>query len=79
MVMNGYDTDGDGENNFYTVNGRTFYYARYPITRQALRAGADLPGQPDRVRPDQLASTCTATSSATTRPAPATTSSTPTR
>ena len=32
MVMNGYDTDGDGENNFYTVNGRTFYYARYPIT-----------------------------------------------
>jgi FtsP/CotA-like multicopper oxidase with cupredoxin domain len=32
MVMNGYDTDGDSENNFYTVNGRTFYYARYPIT-----------------------------------------------
>jgi FtsP/CotA-like multicopper oxidase with cupredoxin domain len=32
MVMNGYDTDGDGANNFYTVNGRTFYYARYPIT-----------------------------------------------
>jgi FtsP/CotA-like multicopper oxidase with cupredoxin domain len=31
MVMNGYDTDGDGTNNFYTVNGRTFYYARYPI------------------------------------------------
>jgi FtsP/CotA-like multicopper oxidase with cupredoxin domain len=31
MVMNGYDTDGDGGNNFYTVNGRSFYYARYPI------------------------------------------------
>jgi FtsP/CotA-like multicopper oxidase with cupredoxin domain len=31
MVMNGYDTDGDGANNFYTVNGRTLYYARYPI------------------------------------------------
>ncbi|HEY7381889.1 MAG TPA: multicopper oxidase domain-containing protein [Gaiella sp.] len=31
MVMNGFDTDGDGENNLYTVNGRTFYYARYPI------------------------------------------------
>jgi FtsP/CotA-like multicopper oxidase with cupredoxin domain len=31
MVMNGYDTDGDGENNFYTVNGRSFYYAKYPI------------------------------------------------
>jgi FtsP/CotA-like multicopper oxidase with cupredoxin domain len=31
MVMNGFDTDGDGENNFYTVNGRSFYYAKYPI------------------------------------------------
>jgi manganese oxidase len=31
MVMNGYDTDGDGGNNFYTVNGRSFYYARHPI------------------------------------------------
>ena len=31
MVMNGYDTDGDGENNFYTVNGRAFYYSKYPI------------------------------------------------
>ncbi len=31
MVMNGYDTDADGGNNFYTVNGRVFYYARYPI------------------------------------------------
>jgi len=31
MVMNGYDTDGDGSNNFYTVNGRSFYYAKHPI------------------------------------------------
>jgi FtsP/CotA-like multicopper oxidase with cupredoxin domain len=31
MVMNGYDTDADGENNFYTVNGRAFFYAKYPI------------------------------------------------
>ncbi|MGE5690672.1 MAG: multicopper oxidase domain-containing protein [Pseudomonadota bacterium] len=31
MVMNGFDTDGDGANNFYSVNGRSFYYARYPI------------------------------------------------
>ena len=30
--MNGFDTDGDGENNFYTVNGKAFYYAKYPIT-----------------------------------------------
>ena len=54
MVMNGYDTDGDGGNNFYTVNGRSFYYAKYPITVQRSRDGADLPRQPDRVRPDQL-------------------------
>jgi FtsP/CotA-like multicopper oxidase with cupredoxin domain len=31
MVLNGYDTDGDGENNLYTVNGLAFYYAKYPI------------------------------------------------
>jgi manganese oxidase len=31
MVMNGFDTDGDGENNLYTVNGIAFYYAKYPI------------------------------------------------
>jgi FtsP/CotA-like multicopper oxidase with cupredoxin domain len=31
MVMNGFDTDGDGENNFYTVNGKAFFYAKYPI------------------------------------------------
>jgi manganese oxidase len=31
MVMNGFDTDGDGANNFYTVNGLTFYYAKHPI------------------------------------------------
>jgi manganese oxidase len=31
MVMSGFDTDGDGANNFYTVNGRSLYYARYPI------------------------------------------------
>jgi len=31
MVMNGYDTNYDGENEVYTVNGRAFYYAKYPI------------------------------------------------
>jgi FtsP/CotA-like multicopper oxidase with cupredoxin domain len=31
MVMNAFDTDGDGENNFYAVNGPAFYYARHPI------------------------------------------------
>jgi FtsP/CotA-like multicopper oxidase with cupredoxin domain len=34
MVLNGFDTDGDGENNFYSVNGLAFYYAKYPITVQ---------------------------------------------
>ena len=31
MVLNGFDTDGDGENNFYGVNGPAFYFAKYPI------------------------------------------------
>ncbi|MGH3034209.1 MAG: multicopper oxidase domain-containing protein [Gaiellaceae bacterium] len=31
MVLNGFDTDGDGENNFYAVNGPAFYYAKYPL------------------------------------------------
>ncbi len=31
MVLNGFDTDGDGENNFYAVNGLAFTYAKYPI------------------------------------------------
>jgi FtsP/CotA-like multicopper oxidase with cupredoxin domain len=49
MVMNGYDTDGDGGNNFYTVNGRTFYYSRPPFAD-----GAYLPRESHRVRPPQL-------------------------
>jgi FtsP/CotA-like multicopper oxidase with cupredoxin domain len=31
MVMNGYDTDFDTENNFYTVNGIPFYYMHHSI------------------------------------------------
>ncbi len=31
MIMNGYDTDFDTENNFYTVNGIPFYYMHHPI------------------------------------------------
>ena len=79
MVMNGYDTDGDGANNFYTVNGRTFYYAQLPDPGAALGDGAHLPREPDRVRPDQLVPPARATSSATSRRARATTGSTPTR
>ena len=54
IVMNGYDTDADGGNNFYTVNGRTFYYARYPIRVKRAQLVRHLPREPDRVRPDQL-------------------------
>ena len=55
MVMNGFDTDGDGENNFYTVNGHGLLLrasTRSGCSRS--RDGADLPREPDRVRPDQL-------------------------
>ncbi|NWG36253.1 multicopper oxidase domain-containing protein [Nitrososphaera sp.] len=31
ILMNGYDTDFDTENNFYTVNGIPFYYMHHPI------------------------------------------------
>jgi FtsP/CotA-like multicopper oxidase with cupredoxin domain len=31
MLLAGVDTDGDGANNFYSVNGPAFYYAKYPI------------------------------------------------
>lgn len=31
MVMNSFDTNYDGENEVYAVNGRAFYYAKYPI------------------------------------------------
>lgn len=31
MVMNGFDTDGDGENEFYAVNTEAFYYFHHPI------------------------------------------------
>ena len=31
MMMNGYDTDSDSENNFYTVNGIPYYYMHNPI------------------------------------------------
>jgi manganese oxidase len=37
MVMNGYDTDFDTENNFYTVNGIPYYYMYEPIEVQKDR------------------------------------------
>ncbi|MBI2940682.1 MAG: multicopper oxidase domain-containing protein [Chloroflexi bacterium] len=35
MVMNGFDTDGDGENEFYTVNGVANYFVDNPIELNA--------------------------------------------
>src|SRR5919198_912117 len=37
MMMNGYDTDNDKENNFYTVNGIPYYYMHHPIQIQKDR------------------------------------------
>jgi hypothetical protein len=34
MVMNGYDTDFDTENNFYTVNEIPYYYMYHPVQFQ---------------------------------------------
>jgi FtsP/CotA-like multicopper oxidase with cupredoxin domain len=31
MVMNGFDTNFDGENEFYSVNTVAFHYAKHPI------------------------------------------------
>jgi FtsP/CotA-like multicopper oxidase with cupredoxin domain len=31
MVMNGFDTDGNGENEFYAVNTEAFFYFHHPI------------------------------------------------
>ena len=78
MVMNGYDTDGDGENNFYTVNGHS---STTPATRSpsAFGARAHLPCERDGVRPHQLLSSPRGSSSATSRPEPAITGSTRTR
>ena len=56
MVMNGFDTDGDSDNNFYTVNGRGVLLRQVPDSGEALRDGSDLPREPDRVRPHQLVS-----------------------
>lgn len=37
MVMNGYDLNGDGRNELYSVNGPAGYYARHPIPLTAGR------------------------------------------
>ena len=56
MVMNGFDTNFDEENEFYAVNTIPHVYAKKPIRDREAASGPDLPGQHHRVRPDQLAS-----------------------
>ena len=54
MVMNGYDTDGDGEQQLLHRQRPHVLLRAVPDPGQPLEAGAHLPGEPDRVRPDQL-------------------------
>ena len=54
MVMNGFDTNFDDENEVYAVNSIPFAYVERPAADRAEPAGAGLSGQPHRVRPDQL-------------------------
>ena len=51
MVMNGYDTDGDGEQQLLHRQRPHVLLRALPDHGQALAARADLPGEPDRVRP----------------------------
>jgi FtsP/CotA-like multicopper oxidase with cupredoxin domain len=53
MVMNGFDTNFDNENEIYAVNTVAFHYARHPIQ---VKVGSHpaLSGQPDRIRPHQF-------------------------
>ena len=53
MVMNGFDTNFDAENEVYAVNTVANDYMHDPIRVKVGRAGSHLPGQPHRVRSDQ--------------------------
>ena len=54
MVMNGFDTNFDGENEVYAVNTVAFHYQKYPIQVRQGRADPGLPRQRDRIRLAQL-------------------------
>ena len=56
MVMNGFDIDFDGKNDFYAVNAIPFHYDKHPIKIKVGETGAHLPGQHPGIRPDQLVS-----------------------
>ena len=55
IVMNGFDTNFDDENEFYAVNSIPFAYFEQGDPRRALAAGPHLSRQRHRVRSDQLA------------------------
>ena len=77
MVMNGFDTDGDGENNFYAVQRTGVLLRALSDPCLALTDRSDLSREPHGF--DLIArSTCTATSSGTTTRVVTSSSSTPT-
>ena len=53
MVMNGFDTNFDADNEVYAVNTVAHHYMHEPIAVDGRRAGAHLPRQRHRVRSDQ--------------------------
>ena len=54
MVMNGYDTDGDGEQQLLHRQWALVLLRALSDSRSAVANGPHLPREPDRVRPDQL-------------------------
>ena len=54
MVMNGFDTNFDGENEVYAVNTVAFHYQKHPDSGARRRADSGVSGQRDRVRSAQL-------------------------
>ena len=53
MVMNGFDTNFDADNEVYAVNTVAHHFMHEPDARDGRRAGADLSRQRDRVRSAQ--------------------------
>ena len=53
MVMNGFDTNFDADNEVYAVNTVAHHFMHEPIRGRGRRAGADVSRQRHRVRSDQ--------------------------
>ena len=53
MVLNGFDTNFDADNEVYAANTVASFYMQEPNSRAGRSARADVCGQPDGVRSDQ--------------------------